>query len=786
LNPFKYFALAALLLCVFGAQVGSAQPQPWTLSIVQGNGQLICNSCNAATLPGVNNTFLQQFTPLYVRVKDANGNPVPGAAVIWTVGAGGQYLNIPSNTTTTTDGTGLTSIQFTAPFQPGSTGNPIQSMVSATLATNAGVSVNFTLTQTALDNQQTRQLNLDLTCSALPQYLPPGCTGLPTAPVTGNAGSSGTPIFVGVFGNPTTLFGGLSGPIAGVSVKLVNYQSGATVTCLQGQGAAADPGSVLTDSTGYAMCTPVLAGKNGGQFVVLVGGVVLKSVNYAGNGIDYSVASPLAPPYISTPPVNDPNQVQPTYQGYVATNVFNLNVVPAVLGNITKVSGDNQSANPGSALNAPLVANLTSTTNSPIVGQAVTWTAKPFTAVVFSNTSTASDVNGNVSTNLAFTSTASGPVTITLAATGVTPAKSVTFTVNATIPVVVVSLTKVSGDSQTALENAAFANPLVVQLNVTGGSPANQPVQFSLTGPAIFTSSASTTTDANGHAQVTVQAGNTAGPVTVTATSGTFSTSFSLTVLPPGPQVTAGSFYNGADFQQGSISPCSIAAIIAPGLAPNTTGLVSSYNLVGLIGTSVGTTSVSVGGTPAPVLNVGTLNSQQQITFQVPCSVAAGSSVPVVVTQNGGSNTVNVPILPSSPGVFQTQNSVTTSLGSLPIAAIMKRDGTLVSPTNPARVNETVIAFVTGLGPTSPSVGTNSLPIFGVPSTVMGQVTVGIQNSGLPPSFAQLSEDLVGIYLVGFQIPANTPTGNDLFSIGIVPQGSTKTYYSNPTAIYIQ
>jgi len=38
--------------------------------------------------------------------------------------------------------------------------------------------------------------------------------------------------------------------------------------------------------------------------------------------------------------------------------------------------------------------------------------------------------------------------------------------------------------------------------------------------------------------------------------------------VPPAPTLTAGNFYNGADFKAGSISPCSIATIIAPGLAP--------------------------------------------------------------------------------------------------------------------------------------------------------------------------------------------------------------------------
>jgi hypothetical protein len=53
--------------------------------------------------------------------------------------------------------------------------------------------------------------------------------------------------------------------------------------------------------------------------------------------------------------------------------------------------------------------------------------------------------------------------------------------------------------------------------------------------------------------------------------------------------------------------------------------------------------------------------------------------------------------------------------------------------------------------------------------------------------YAQLSEDLAGVYVVAFQIPANAAQGNNIpFSIGIVPVGGSTAYYSAPTTIPIQ
>ena len=500
MNKYRYFVFAAILLCMLGAQTALAQ----SIAPYQGNGQLVCVSCNVPTLPGVNSVILQQFAPLYARVTDGNGSPIANTTVTWSVPSGGNFLIIPSNTTTTTDNNGIAHILFVAPAQSSAgqqqSPGPQQSTVTAT-ATSGATAV-FTLTQSSINNLNSPQLNLDINCAG--STAPSGCTGYPVTGTTisGNAGSTSTPIYVGIFAAGNPIYQGLSGPLAGVSIKLINYQTNATVTCATTAGA--DPGSALSDSTGYAICNPVFAGNNKGQFGILIGGVVYATGNYP-DGTPFVAA----PPYVSVPPANDPSQPQPSYAGWSISAGINVNVTPATVGSIQLVSGNNQTANSGQALAAPLVASVTSTAGNPITNQPVTWSVSPAGAATLSNTSTSTDVNGHASTNVTFASNASGTVSITLTSGG----KTAVFTETAIIPTQLSSLTKASGDGQTAIINTAFTSPLVVQVAVASGSVANQVVNFSVSGPATISSSTAIT-DSNGRAQVTVQAGAAAGAVT--------------------------------------------------------------------------------------------------------------------------------------------------------------------------------------------------------------------------------------------------------------------------------
>jgi uncharacterized protein (TIGR03437 family) len=118
---------------------------------------------------------------------------------------------------------------------------------------------------------------------------------------------------------------------------------------------------------------------------------------------------------------------------------------------------------------------------------------------------------------------------------------------------------------------------------------------------------------------------------------------------------------------------------------------------------------------------------------------------------------------------------------------LIRPDGSFVTLTNPARRGEDIVALATGLGPTTPSVATNSVPSPGSVAAPQGTVVVGMNGVGVPLIGAKRSEDLPGVFLVTFRIPSDMATGNNVsFSIGVIPQGATTAFYSAPTRIPVQ
>jgi uncharacterized protein (TIGR03437 family) len=712
---------------------------PANITIVSGNGQITCPTCSlqGGTIPAF-------FDGMYVKVTDANGNAVPNAPVTWTVTSGQGALNNSSQTdqtyTSTPQGIATEGYILAPPFGGGSFTNPfVQSSITASIA--GGTSVTFYLTQAysspSQGSPQLVQVNLQQ-----PPY--PGET------LTGNAGGtltetgSTSPV---QFEAVVYVQNGSPNVVPNVSLRLVSNQPSPTVSCATGAGA--DPGSVLTDSTGTATCTPILGSTAGrGSFYVLVGGV-------ASAGYD-----------VGGPP-----------QGYYPSGNFNLNVLPGVASALAILSGNNQSGTPGQALGAPLIATVVDGSGNPLSGQQVVWSVvSPTNGATLSNTTTTSDSNGHVQTNVTLANSASGAVTIKVALVS-NPNISATFTATATVQLT--GLQFLSSNSTTVLVNSS--TPVTVQLTAANGqSSANVPVSFTISGPATLSSSTAVT-NSSGQATVNVTAGAVTGAVTIGAAAGGQTATFSMTVIPAGPMLTTGSFYNGADFQQGSISPCSIATIIAPGVAAAIQGVLA-YDGVGALPYTLGAAQVTFNGAQAPIYNLANQNGQQQITVQVPCSVTPGNVV-VVVTVGGGSSMVTVPVKPASPGLFMTHFTA----GAMAIPVLERPDGSFVSPTNPAQPGETLIAFVTGIGPTAPSVATNALPAPGSNPSVQGTIIAGMNGQGVSLVGSTISPDLVGVETVSFIVPSTTPAGNSTFSVGVLyPSSGSTVYYSNVGVFPVQ
>jgi len=176
------------------------------------------------------------------------------------------------------------------------------------------------------------------------------------------------------------------------------------------------------------------------------------------------------------------------------------------------------------------------------------------------------------------------------------------------------------------------------------------------------------------------------------SSSGSASTQFSLTVNAAGTiSLTQGGVVNAASYYAGGVSPGEVVAIFGSGLGPNA---IQYYqlNASGKIGTTLGGTQITFGGTPAPLIYV----EAGQASAVVPYEVAGMTSTQVQVSYGGQvSNVLTVPVVTAAPGVF------TSNYSGAGQAVILNQDGTVNSTANPALAGSTITLFATGEGQTS-------------------------------------------------------------------------------------
>jgi outer membrane autotransporter protein len=173
--------------------------------------------------------------------------------------------------------------------------------------------------------------------------------------------------------------------------------------------------------------------------------------------------------------------------GSAGTVTFTEN---AVSGSSTIVSGNNQSATTGSALQ-PFVAQFGSGAGVP-----VTWSVTQGNGTLTSPTTT-TDATGRTSNTLTLGPNA-GTVVVTALASGYAPL-TFTSTAIAGAPGGAV-LTIVSGDKQALIPNSS-SQPLIVKLTANGAGVPGVTIQWAVSGSSGSLDNSTTTTDSTGQTQ---------------------------------------------------------------------------------------------------------------------------------------------------------------------------------------------------------------------------------------------------------------------------------------------
>ena len=671
---------------------------------------------------GNGQVVLEQFQsqPMTVQVLDGNGKPVNGAQVTYTLTSGVGSIAGSTQITVSTDSNGLVGVLFLATAV-----NPGNSFQQATVTVSgpSGNPVNFVIT------------------TVLSTLITGGAAGPPTVEersfvgaqrvISATAGALVKNAFQAVIAATVGGQAGQAIPNIGIRVTNIDPQN---VDSTSTVGAAPPPsascaGNPLSDASGLLSCD------------LLIG-------NQIGQGSIFFVVGE----FNNRPPVT-------------------LKVTAGPPGKININLGNGQSGRPGDRLVVPYGVQVSDIAGNPLGGVTVAWSVILGSANL-GNTSTVTNSNGNTQVNVQL-GTLPGPVKVKAQVT-----KDLFILFDANVNVVVSKVSVVSGDNQSAFINAPFVSPMIVSVTDQQGVPvANQSVSFSASnGATVSPDTGTTATD--GTAATRVTAGPNAGTIVVTATASGFQAAFTLTVKLPGPQITSTSFQNAASGLLG-LTPCGLGVIVGSNIAPGVQGTIAPTGF-GPNPTSLGPVqSLNIGGFAAPLTSVSNINGVEKVGFQAPCELPVGS-VAVTMNVSGGTSTVTgVPVVAFSPGMFE---SVATDGKSYGVA--LRSDGSFIGPANPASRGETIRIFVTGLGQTTPPIGTNRAGTGG--QTVNAQIIGGVNNAGVLVVKAEYVAGQIGTYFVDILIPSDTIVGSyQPIAVAVQPPGGGDLIFGNGVFIPI-
>jgi uncharacterized protein (TIGR03437 family) len=227
-----------------------------------------------------------------------------------------------------------------------------------------------------------------------------------------------------------------------------------------------------------------------------------------------------------------------------------------------------------------------------------------------------------------------------------------------------------------------------------------------------------------------------------------------LSVMPP-PSPVVTSVVNSASLQP-VISPGALVSIFGAnlGMPP----LSGHFNDSGLYPTTLGNTTVTFNGTPAPLLYVSTV----QINAVVPFEVSGQKTVNVIVTHDSvASPAFSLPLTPTSPAIF------TVTQDGKGEGAILNDDPN-VNPTpnsadNPATKGIPISIYATGGGLLSQTVQDGSVPlIIGEPPYFNVTAPVSVSIGGQPAQViyaGAIPYDVAGMVQVNAVVPNGIGSG---------------------------
>jgi uncharacterized protein (TIGR03437 family) len=228
-----------------------------------------------------------------------------------------------------------------------------------------------------------------------------------------------------------------------------------------------------------------------------------------------------------------------------------------------------------------------------------------------------------------------------------------------------------------------------------------------------------------------------------------------------------------------SVAPPNITSVVNAGdgksdVAPG--GLISVYgtnlspvNMASAeipLPTALANSCLSVNGLPVPILYV----SPTQVNAQMP-NQEIGDVTLILRTPGGQSNNYNLVIEPNAPSVFLASVGGTTGIPTV----VRNDDNELVTASHPIhrKSNTALVIYLTGLGPTSPTVGSGQPAPANPLAVSITQPTVTLGGTELPVLFSGLAPGMVGVDQINVSVPFDVPDGMSVPLV--ISQGAVST-----------
>ena len=219
----------------------------------------------------------------------------------------------------------------------------------------------------------------------------------------------------------------------------------------------------------------------------------------------------------------------------------------------------------------------------------------------------------------------------------------------------------------------------------------------------------------------------------------------------PPPQVAAGGVLSAASYAKlAPIAPGILVSIFGTKLATRSEQATSLP-----LPTQLGGAQVSLAGRLLPLIYA----SENQINAMIPYDLPSSVTLQAFVSR---ASAVSVPetlkLAEAQPGVF-TRDQSGSGAG---IAVVVKADGTQMvnDPAHPARSGDALIIYTAGLGRIDALLDAAAASPGAPLASATSSVTVSIGGADAPVLFAGLAPGFVGLYQINAFVPAAAPTGD--------------------------